>query len=317
MNRGEIERGLEEERRAVVFGWLDQRLRDHGDLLDFPLLAEGVPFRAGRQPILHRQKGIYKPAGSPVALSLKTSIRDQYGDRFDDRDTLIYRMERSGPEAEDNRSARRAFEEGLPLIYFRQESKGPPATFTVVHPVWIVGVDLPGRSFRVETAPRAASDVEGTPFLGETPASAFERALQRRYSTRLIRTRLHQAAFRERVLGAYRSRCAMCRLRERALLDAAHIDPDSDPVGEARTSNGIALCRIHHAAFDAHLLSIEPRTLKVHVQPRLLRERDGPMLDHGLKALQERPLEVPSAMADRPDAERLARHWERFRGRVG
>ncbi len=37
---------------------------------------------------------------------------------------------------------------------------------------------------------------------------------------------MHQQEFRQRVLRAYRERCAICRLRHEELLDAAHILPD-------------------------------------------------------------------------------------------
>ena len=51
--------------------------------------------------------------------------------------------------------------------------------------------------------------------------------------------RLHQATFRERVLHAYRTSCAICRLRHRELLDAAHILPDGHPRGEPVVPNGL------------------------------------------------------------------------------
>ena len=56
------------------------------------------------------------------------------------------------------------------------------------------------------------------------------------------------------MLEAYQSQCAFCRLRRAELLDAAHIIPDSHPLGEPRVSNGLALCKIHHAALTATLL---------------------------------------------------------------
>src|SRR4029079_3717954 len=67
-------------------------------------------------------------------------------------------------------------------------------------------------------------------------------AMRRRYLTTLVRSRLHQRTFRERVLEAYRRQCAFCRLRHEELLDAAHIVPDSQTEGEPRVPNGLALC---------------------------------------------------------------------------
>src|SRR5262249_36287578 len=59
-----------------------------------------------------------------------------------------------------------------------------------------------------------------------------ETEIRRRYVTCLVRQRLHQQAFRERVLAAYGEHCAICRLRHHELLEAAHIAADTDPEGE-------------------------------------------------------------------------------------
>ena len=104
----------------------------------------------------------------------------------------------------------------------------------------------------------------------------------------------------------------MCRLKHPRLLDAAHIDSDIDELGEPVVSNGLSLCRIHHAAFDVRYLSVEPNTYRVRVQPHLLREKDGPMLQHGLQALEGLALQLPRSTAQRPDPERLARHYAKF-----
>jgi hypothetical protein len=62
------------------------------------------------------------------------------------------------------------------------------------------------------------------------------------------------------VLRAYRDCCAVCRLRHEELLDAAHILPDGHPRGEPVVRNGLALCKLHHAAFDRHILGIRSWT---------------------------------------------------------
>ena len=41
------------------------------------------------------------------------------------------------------------------------------------------------------------------------------------------------------------------------LLDAAHIVPDADE-GEPVIPNGLALCKLHHAAFDRYFLGVRP-----------------------------------------------------------
>jgi putative restriction endonuclease len=56
--------------------------------------------------------------------------------------------------------------------------------------------------------------------------------------TSIVRVRLHQQAFRARVIEAYRTRCAFCRLRLQEHLDAAHITADAEATGEPVVSNG-------------------------------------------------------------------------------
>lgn len=83
-------------------------------------------------------------------------------------------------------------------------------------------------------------------------------APQREYVRRLTNLRLHQPIFRARVLWAYGGSCAMRRLRHADLLDAAHILPDTHPRGEPVVPNGLALCKIHHAAYDRYILGVRP-----------------------------------------------------------
>jgi putative restriction endonuclease len=65
------------------------------------------------------------------------------------------------------------------------------------------------------------------------------------------------------------------------LLDAAHIVMDADEqLGQPVVSNGLPLTKIHHAAFDAHLIGIDP-DLPIHVSDRLLEIHDGPFLEPG------------------------------------
>lgn len=127
-----------------------------------------------------------------------------------------------------------------------------------------------------------------------------------------MKQRLHQASFREAVITAYMGRCALSGLREPLLLDAAHIIADKDELlGQPVIPNGIPLSKIHHAAFDAHLIGIDP-DYRIHASERLLGQTDGPMLE-ALKRLQNAVLHLPPRERDRPDRNRLAARFERFR----
>jgi putative restriction endonuclease len=79
----------------------------------------------------------------------------------------------------------------------------------------------------------------------------------------------------------------------RGLLDAAHIVMDEDEqLGQPVISNGLPLTKIHHAAFDAHLIGIDP-DFRIHVSDRLLKIHDGPFLELGLKGIAETLIDRP------------------------
>lgn len=123
---------------------------------------------------------------------------------------------------------------------------------------------------------------------------------------------MHQHSFRIRVLRAYQDRCAICRLKHRELLDAAHIVPDAHPQGVPSVRNGLALCNLHHAAFDRNLLGIRPDFV-VELRKELLDEEDGPMLVHGLQGFQGTRILLPRAVEKHPDAALLELRFDMFR----
>ena len=149
--------------------------------------------------------------------------------------------------------------------------------------------------------------------LDEQEPVRLDEPIERRYVVREVRTRMHQSRFRGLVLPAYSDRCAMCRLKEIRLLDAAHIVGDLEERGDAVVANGLSLCSIHHRAFDEDLVGISP-DYEVRVSARLLDDDDGPMLEL-LKGFHRHALHVPRRTALRPDRERLAERYDRFLAR--
>ena len=98
----------------------------------------------------------------------------------------------------------------------------------------------------------------------------------------------------------------------RAGREAAHITPDSEPDGEPVVSNGIALCKLHHAAFDRNILGIRPDYI-AEIRMDVLEEVDGPMLRHGLQEMHGVRVYVPRSEENRPNVDALAKRYERFR----
>lgn len=77
----------------------------------------------------------------------------------------------------------------------------------------------------------------------------------RREVVRTVRERVGQENFRARVLAAYKRHCAMCALQLN-LVVAAHIIPVNAD-GNNETSNGLALCYLHHEAYDRALVTAD------------------------------------------------------------
>ena len=106
--------------------------------------------------------------------------------------------------------------------------------------------------------------------------------------------------------------CALCRLRHTELLDAAHITPDIEEEGDPVVSNGLSLCKLHHAAFDNFFFTVTP-DYRVEVRPSILGESDGPMLIIGLQDINGSLIQLPTRAAQRPDVARLEKRLEIFR----
>ncbi|MDP1795474.1 MAG: HNH endonuclease [Acidimicrobiales bacterium] len=177
-----------------------------------------------------------------------------------------------------------------------------PGAYVPIYPIWIVGDEPAQLQFVV------AFDVSQR----YLPIGEIVDDDQRRYAEQVTQRRLHQPVFRVRVLDAYRTSCAICRLGYRPLLDAAHILPDSHPNGTPVVPNGLALCKIHHAAFDANYIGVRPDYV-VEVRQDVIEASDGPMLLHGLQEMAGVRLTLPRATAARPDRTRLEERYEVFR----
>lgn len=80
----------------------------------------------------------------------------------------------------------------------------------------------------------------------------------------------------------------------------------------ASVPNGPLLSKIHNAAFDGHLIGIDP-DYRLHVSERLLEIHDGPILDFGIKKLNGEKIRVPHDDLKKPDRDRLARRFELFK----
>jgi putative restriction endonuclease len=294
--------------RLASFCWLTAQVARQGDVLPWKVLLDGFVFDDQRVPLVSQQ-GIFKPRVMPeLPLSIRTSSKGPYDDYFRQDDTLRYAYRGTDPLHPDNVRLRKAMHRQVPLVYFHGVV---PGRYLAVWPVFVIGDDPGTLSFTVAADDEASSQqfLRGKPEAVAEPSADLAR---RRYITSTVRQRLHQTGFRERVLQAYREQCALCRLRHRELLEAAHIIPDNEPGGDPVVSNGLALCKLHHAAFDKYFIGIRPDYI-VEVSPAILTEHDGPLLRFGLQQLHEQQVRVPRASHLKPDPDHLEWRYERFR----
>jgi putative restriction endonuclease len=292
----------DEDVRTSCFSRLALLQAQCGDELPYAgILSEGFPFRGRRVPFLNYQKGIYRAAvqRGPAALSIQTSWKSPYADA-ETGDGFFYDYRAGSPEQPDNRALRAAAELGVPIVYFVASRVG---LYRPLYPYYVTQ-DLPNEH-RVLVSPGKLVGPLDEP----DPVPVLD-PVEREYVVRETKVRLHQGRFRGAVLLAYRDQCAICRLREIRLLDAAHIAPDTSTAGDPLVINGLSMCSIHHRAFDQNLVGVSP-DYEVRVSRRLLDDKDGPMLEV-LKGFDHQTIQLPARKTQYPDRERLAARFDRF-----
>jgi len=282
--------------RRLIFERLAEIVAEHGVVTRTELEALQVGDETRR--IIDRNRGIWNPANMLATLSVISNPAGPYADA-DVGESLFAYDYRAGSTGGDNKKMRRAYELGLPIILLRTIK---PGVFVPVFPVYVVKDDIDNRQFvlALDESLRFVSD------------PLHLKPIEREYAIRAVKQRLHQPEFRGRIMLAYNESCTVCRLKHGRLLDAAHIIGDDKPHGIPVIDNGLSMCKIHHAAYDANLLGISPDYM-VRINADLMKEVDGPMLRHGLQEMDGRPIDLPKRQADRPSKDRLAERFDQFK----
>lgn len=287
--------------RQDIFAWLEeQEVESGGYEFRRGFLNTAYFFRDQAISLMDRQNGIWNPKGFDSTLSITKTLNGPYADDLDGA-VQKYSYERL-PDSPllggRNIKLRKAASSGVPLVMFQEVRV---SLYIPHYPVYIVRDDPDAGYVEV------AMD-ESLKFLGD-PLQFAER--QREYTERLVQVRLHQKSFRSRVLHAYKARCAICGLSHPELLDAAHITPDGYEDSTTSVANGLALCKLHHAAYDHGLIGID-RGYRVHVREDVRAEVGSSMLKFGLQEIEGWVLEVPRKVSDRPDPDRLQVRYQSF-----
>jgi putative restriction endonuclease len=261
------------------------------ELLDFEV-------RGRRFPLIDLNRGIRNPAEFDATLSVVSAVDGPYDDDIGPDGIMRYAFRAGDPAGSDNRKLRKAMETRTPIILFE---KPMPNIYVPIMPAFVIDEDVAARFFLIATDEAVWRAHE-----------SGDAGIDKRYVAQIVERRVHQPVFRARVIIAYNRTCAVCRLAHPELLDAAHIIADSDAAGVAHVTNGLALCKIHHAAYDNNLIGISPDFI-VEVDRDLLLEVDGPMLKHGIQEMHGNRLTLPARRADWPSRESLDARFATFR----
>ena len=293
---------IDHEIRIAAINWLNDQIKIKGDVLPREDLRRGFQFRGTRIPLVSPQ-GIFKPKEMELPLTITTSPDGPYEDSFKQDDQLLYKYRGTDPMHRDNVGLREVMQKKLPLIYFHGII---PGRYLTIFPVYIIEDNIQDLSFTVVADEKMINpEAEDSNFIGVKDEG------RRSYLTQQVKQRLHQRGFRERVLAAYRSQCAFCNLKHGELLDAAHIVPDGEPDGTPTVDNGLALCKIHHSAFDKYIIGVTPN-YQIKIRTDLLEEIDGPMLTYGFQKLHNQKLILPKSKKAWPNQEKLDWRHQRF-----
>lgn len=283
--------------------------RIFGDDIPWSAITQGFEFEGQQVLMANRARGIFKPHQMTKGLiSIKTTEpRAGRTNIYDDHEMaenfFRYSLQMGDSRRNGNKYLWDAMAEQQPFIYFHAVA---PGRYKAIWPCFIS---------KIHEAERYCEVVVGeTVRLTHKQRNIVEYPKLdvpiRAYAVRETRVRLHQASFRINVLSAYKNKCAMSGLPVPELLEAAHITPDSETHSSTEISNGIAMTRLHHRAYDANLLGISP-DMNIIVSDKIFSKKDGPILV-ALKDLHGQKLIGPSNKHLFPDRDRLARRYEEF-----
>ncbi|MFZ1382549.1 MAG: HNH endonuclease [Scrofimicrobium sp.] len=244
--------------------------------------------------LIDYSRGIWNPARFSATLSVVSTPGGPYPDKEIVPGVWEYSFQNVSGGV--NKKLIAVHELGAEIILFH---KLEPNVYLPIYPVKVIGVDHKRQLVTLAISQLADIDIHA-------PSE-----VERRWATSEAARRVHQPAFRAMVLRAYDTQCTVCHFRHAELLDAAHILSDRHERGLARTSNGMSMCKIHHAAYDQNFMGIDA-DYRIHINSGLLHEVDGPMLRHGLQEMDGQAIILPSRKADHPNRDNLEERFEAF-----
>ncbi len=279
------------------------------DAVPWKEIIKGFSYLGDRILLANRAWGIFKPRQMDRVLSIKTTLpRVGRGARYSDQMTeeggengmWIYDMRDRDPAHAQNQWLKTAWSEGLPLIYLRGLA---PAVYLPQFPVYVTDWDASEGRVRVALGLECATRQD------LVQAELLSSALPR-YTYRRMQDRVLMARFRVEVLEAYQNTCAFSGMAQPQLVDAVPIvQGQSGHI--LNVTEGLCLSRLHHAAFDANLLGIDPDG-RIHVSKQLDSHGARDTFAQNLISLAGSRIEVPRAPEFQPNRDLLAARFEQF-----
>lgn len=302
--------------RAAAFMALEDLTLKGSGCVTWKDISRGFPFEGDVVYFASKSRGIFKPKQMTAALSIKTTVprgnrKPWYDDQFlsspdgsyQNFGLLRYELSRAGPKDYTNRALLEAWRLRAPLIYFAGVSV---AVYQPYFPVWIEEFSMSESCVLISTD-IPSFNVGSVESLTKPNLS---RQIDPSYTPIVVSRRNHQKWFSARVRAAYGWRCAFSGLPVKDLLVGAHIVSDRDG-GPPSVNNGICMSTLHHAAFDAYLVGIDP-DYRVRVSSRLRNKTDGELMV-ALKGLDGTRLRhLPRNPGDWPNRDFLEQRYDQF-----
>lgn len=263
--------------------------------------------------LVTKAKGIYKPAWSEYALSVRQVLNGPYPDqdpivRADGTWVYQYYQEGNNPDEQDkyytNRALMACWRDSVPVGVLRQTKGKPKVRYFVLGLALVAGWDN-GYFFFEGFAPSGVNYGKGTnaqiTMITEqfsvsnesAPELTFDGTLDsRRKVIASVIQRQGQKQFRERLLVAYLQQCAISRSNVIQTLEAAHIYPYRG-IESNQVSNGLLLRADLHILFDLGLIAVDSSNMTVIISASL-KETMYEAFDGALLHLPSQPYDLPS-----------------------
>lgn len=295
--------------------WFEQR---EGTVSFYPAPLEGGLL------VVSRPKGIYKPKDLQYAVSVRINLDSRYPDgevipRPDGSWFFAYHQENPDPKRRDdeytNLGLMACIRDQLPVGILRERAGSASGrteydVLGLAYPVlWNdgyfyldsdpssgAGRDIVADVLTATAEHEELEDGEHRP----PPSDDYDARLR---LLRAIVARRGQAGFRQSLMKAYASSCAVTGSAVTEVLEAAHLRPYRGPESNTPT-NGLLLRADIHTLLDLRMLAIEPGSRTVTVS-RALRETEYASL------VGQRIIE-PKNASSRPHAEALRGLWDEF-----